>query len=104
MALILRPAIPLLFLEYSNGITKLWQNDPAVKCLIPGYAREATYIDYPAAMVYRLCDFGNQELYHSSMAFDGLNKVELVDGTREILGYNCKKATTVINSNRIDIW
>ncbi|MGV8826800.1 MAG: PNGase F N-terminal domain-containing protein [Breznakibacter sp.] len=95
---------PLLFLEYSNGITKLWQNDPAVKSLIPGYAREATYIDYQAAMVYRVCDFGNQELYHSSMAFDRLNKVELVDGTREILGYNCKKATTVINSNRIDIW
>ncbi len=95
---------PLLFLEYSNGVAKLWQNAPEVKTLIPGFAREATYIDYPAQKVIRLCDFGNGELYHTSMNFDLLNKVELVDETREILGYRCKKATTVINSNRIDIW
>lgn len=95
---------PLMFLEYSDGITKLWQNDPAVKKLIPGYAREATYIDYQDEKVYRLCDFGAQELFHTAVGFDRLNKVEMVEGTREILGYRCKKATTVINSNRIDIW
>ena len=75
-----------------------------MKSLIPGYAAEATYIDYPAQMVYRVCDFGNQELFHTAMAFDLLNKVEFLDDTRDILGYQCKKATTVINSNRIDIW
>ncbi len=95
---------PVLFMEYSNGISKIWQNAPQVKSLIPGYAAEATYIDYPAQMVYRVCDFGNQELFHTAMAFDLLNKVEFLDDTRDILGYQCKKATTVINSNRIDIW
>jgi GLPGLI family protein len=31
-------------------------------------------------------------------------KLELTNETKKILGYQCKKATTVINSNRIDIW
>lgn len=31
-------------------------------------------------------------------------QLELVEGTKKILGYTCKKAKTVINSNTIDIW
>ncbi|MES2812001.1 MAG: GLPGLI family protein [Bacteroidota bacterium] len=31
-------------------------------------------------------------------------KFELIDETKEILGYKCKKAKTVINSNQIELW
>lgn len=31
-------------------------------------------------------------------------KLELTNETKKILGFTCKKATTIINSNRIDIW
>ena len=29
---------------------------------------------------------------------------ELIDETKKILGYNCKKAKTIINSNTIELW
>ncbi|MBA5630118.1 GLPGLI family protein [Moheibacter lacus] len=34
----------------------------------------------------------------------GKQEFELIDETKKILGYNCKKAKTMINSNTIEIW
>lgn len=31
-------------------------------------------------------------------------KFDITNETKKILGYSCKKATTVINSNHIDVW
>lgn len=95
---------PMLHVEYSAGVAKIWQSAPTVQTLIPGYAHEATFIDYGQNEVIRLCNFGDDENFHTSTPFDRLNKVEYSDETHTILGYRCKKATTVINSNRIDIW
>jgi len=98
------PNSPQMYVEYSNNTAKVWQQKPSVKKLIPGYATESTVIDYEGATVFRFCSFDDGSSYYTSTAFDKINKVEFTGETRKILNYNCKKATTVINSNRIDIW
>lgn len=70
------------------------------------YPFETFYIDRKQpALYYRLTNFsGVKELASVDSTILGKNTLKLSEGTRKILGYTCKKATTSINSNAIEIW
>lgn len=67
---------------------------------------ETFYIDrkQPGAY-YRLTNFSkSRELATVDTSILTKNAIQASEETRKILGYNCKKATTTINSNSIEIW
>lgn len=66
---------------------------------------EQTFVDFQLKTISQLAQFKNQSSIQSvdSLALTK-QKFTLSDQTRKILGYNCKKATTSINSNTIDLW
>ncbi|WP_430812682.1 MULTISPECIES: PNGase F N-terminal domain-containing protein [unclassified Carboxylicivirga] len=100
-----REDMPLLHLQYANEVAALWRDAPEVEELIPGYAHETTYLDYSALNMYQVAVFDDGDKYHAAKSFTDLPVPELVaDKTREILGYTCKLAKTVINSNTIELW
>ncbi len=99
-----RSDMPLLHVQYAKQSAKIWRDQPTVEQLIPGYAHEATYIDYTKKELIQMASFDDGDAYSSSTGFDGLPTLELTDKTRKIEGYTCKLAKTVINSNQIEVW
>ncbi|MCU4155581.1 hypothetical protein J1N10_06305 [Carboxylicivirga sp. A043] len=99
-----RGDMPLLYVQFANNSSKVWRDAPEVKQLIPGYAHEASYVDYSGKQIFQLAQFDDGEVYHSVASMDDLPKLEFTDKTREIKGYTCQHAQTVINSNHIDVW
>ncbi|WP_431844527.1 PNGase F N-terminal domain-containing protein [Pedobacter immunditicola] len=67
---------------------------------------ETFYIDRKQTDLYlRVTNFSpGREMATIDSAILGKNVLKLTDETRQILGYTCKKATTSINSNAIEIW
>jgi hypothetical protein len=70
------------------------------------YPYETFYIDRKQPnLYYRLTNFSKaRELATIDSSILTRNPLKPTDDTRKILGYNCKKATTTINSNAIEIW
>ena len=66
---------------------------------------EQTFVDFQLKTVSQLADFKNKSsiLSVDSLAL-GKQKFTITDQTKKILGYTCKKATTSINSNSIELW
>jgi GLPGLI family protein len=112
-------SIKILYLKSSNG--KLLENqDPVLlftsdkTSLITSdkildqkadFPNEQTFVDFQSKIIYQLAQFKNKNtiLNKDSLAL-GKQKFEFGNETRKILGYNCKKATTSINSNTIELW
>lgn len=69
------------------------------------YPYEQSLVTKPALLLYQVADLsaGNQIATVDSVAI-GKQVFEYSNDTKVILGYACKKATTVVNSNRIDLW
>ncbi|MCG8578311.1 MAG: hypothetical protein MI866_00240 [Bacteroidales bacterium] len=99
-----RDDMPLLHVQFGSNTSKVWRDAPDVKQLIPGYAYEAGYIDYGNKQLFQVARFDDGDVFHSVASMDDLPELELTDKTRDILGYSCKHAKTVINSNHIDVW
>ncbi len=95
---------PALYVQYAANTSKVWSEAPAVKKLIPGYAHEASYINYNNGQLISVASFDDGDMFHALGTLAALPKVEFKDETREIKGYTCKLAKTVINSNHIEIW
>jgi GLPGLI family protein len=95
---------PAVILETRGNSAKVYRPKPTVQQLIPGYATDITYLDYSKELMYSSSSFDDCSSYYGERLFSDMPKVEFTDDTKVILGYTCKKATTVINSNRIDIW
>jgi GLPGLI family protein len=99
-----RDDMPRLHVQYANNVSKTWRDAPEVKELIPGYATEASYCNYESEQLISAVSFKDGEVFHTLSSMSDLPKLELTDETREIEGYTCRLAKTVINSNRIDVW
>ncbi len=99
-----RADMPALHVQYAAQSSKVWRDKPTVEQLIPGYAHEATFVDYSNKNVIQLASFDDGDVFNSSVSLDELPALELIDETRDIQGYTCKKAKTVINSNQIILW
>ena len=70
------------------------------------YPYETFFIDRKHSdLYYRLTNFSEtRELATIDSSILAKNPLKLTGETRKILGYNCQKATTSINSNAIEIW
>ena len=70
---------------------------------IPGYAQSTTYVDYDQDSVYTLVEFADGKYYTHYPLTD--NDVVFSDeGQETLLGYDCTKYKTSINSNTIEVW
>lgn len=70
---------------------------------IPGYAESSTYIDYNQDSVYTILDYSDGK-YYSSYTLTGNDIVYEEEGYEKMLGYDCWKYSTSINSNTIEVW
>lgn len=70
-----------------------------------GFPVEQTYTFYPKSTTYQVAQLKNGKtiLVADSTALEK-QKFELLPDTKKILGYRCKKAKIIINSNTIEIW
>jgi len=66
---------------------------------------EQTYIDRNNAFFQQMTNLNEKEIV-STKDSTSLQKqnFEFLSETKKILGYNCKKAKTIINSNTIELW
>ena len=70
---------------------------------VPGYAETNTYVNYAEDSVYTIVDFADAK-YYSSYPFTDNDMVFNEEGQEKLLGYDCKKYKTSINSNTIEVW
>ena len=70
---------------------------------IPGYAESVTYVDYAQDSVFTLVEFSDAK-YYSSYSLSGNDIVFEEEGFEKMLGYDCWKYKTSINSNTIEVW
>ena len=66
---------------------------------------EQTFVDFQLKNILQVAEFKNKTSIISldSLAL-GKQNFTITDQTKKILGYTCKKATTSINSNSIELW
>ena len=109
----------LTYRSYSKGVTEqdttIVQVIENAKCLkicnvgksisqpVPGYAESCTYVDYTQDSAYTLLDYSDGK-YYSSYALTGNDMVYEEEGHEKILGYDCWKYRTSINSNTFEVW
>ena len=70
---------------------------------IPGYAQSNTYVDYVHDSVYTILDYADGKFYSSYSLTDN-DVVFNKEGKEMLLGYDCTKYTTSINSNTSEVW
>ncbi|MBR3492009.1 MAG: DUF4412 domain-containing protein [Bacteroidales bacterium] len=70
---------------------------------VPGYAQSNTYVDYVHDSVYTILDYADGK-YYSSYSLTDNDVVFNKEGKEKLLGYDCTKYTTSINSNAIEVW
>jgi GLPGLI family protein len=69
------------------------------------FPNEQTIIKHHNNTIIQLAELKKTSFIKTTDSISLVNqKFELVDETKEILGYECKKAKTVINSNHIELW
>ncbi|RZJ73562.1 PNGase F N-terminal domain-containing protein [Flavobacterium sp.] len=91
-------------LVFASDATILVSNDRILsgKADIPN---ENMRIDVKAKQVFQMAQIGkNRFIGTKDSTSIASQKLELLPDTKKLLGYNCKKAKTVINSNTIEIW
>ena len=70
---------------------------------VPGYAQSNTYVDYLHDSVYTILDYAEGK-YYSSYSLTDNDVVFNKEGQEKLLGYDCTKYMTSINSNTIEVW
>lgn len=93
---------PIIVLASASGTSVLSEK------IIKGETKtpfEISFVDRTDNSLYQIAFFANGKtlMTQDSKAL-AEQKIELLPETQLILGYTCKKATTVVNSNRIDLW
>jgi len=69
------------------------------------YPYEQSIVTKPMQILFQVADLGtDKQIATADSLAIGKQTFELSNETKVILGYTCKKATTVVNSNRIDLW
>lgn len=93
--------IALLSINNEVKIKSLRKEIVKTKLDIPS---ETMYIDYQSNNTYQVADFKNSKRMTVETSFNTLPKLELTNEKAIIAGFECKKAQTVIRSNKIEIW
>ena len=70
---------------------------------IPGYAETVTFVDYTNDSIYTLLKYSD-ESYYSSQTIKNEHVIFTNEGKEKVLGYDCTKYKTSINSNTIEVW
>ena len=77
--------------------------DPEEANPIPGIAKHFTYIDYKRDTVFYQLYYSKDEKYYTGYSLNNSNEYTL-EKTEKLNGYNCKKYTTSLFSNKMEIW
>ncbi len=77
--------------------------DPDEANPIPGIAKHITYIDYSQDTAFYQLYYSDKEQYFCGFGIDNDNNYTL-EKTEKVNGYNCKKYTTSLFSNKMEIW
>ena len=109
----------LTYQSYTKGVTEqdtttinVLENDKCLKIStaekklsnpIPGFAESVTYVDYAQDSVFTLVEFSDAK-YYSSYSLGDNDVVFSEEGNEKLMGYDCKKYKTSINSNTIEVW
>lgn len=72
--------------------------------LIQGLSTDYTYVDYDADSAYFQMNYADGEKYYYAYPLIINDVVFEEKGEENVLGYNCKKYKTSINSNTIEVW
>lgn len=91
----------LLAVNDQIKITASRQGNKVSKLDIP---MESTYVDYLAKKTFQVAEFKSGKRMTVETSFSTLPQLELTNGTAVIAGFECKKAQTVIRSNKIEVW
>lgn len=70
---------------------------------IPGYAETVTFVDYAHDSIYTFLKY-TDESYYSTQTIHNDHITFTEEGKERILGYDCTKYKTSINSNTIEVW
>lgn len=71
---------------------------------IPGLPKAVTYVDYDSMTAFSQLIYPENESYYAKSKIGSKHIKYTAEGTETILGFECTKYTTSINSNRIEIW
>ncbi|MBQ8044876.1 MAG: hypothetical protein IJ269_00825, partial [Bacteroidales bacterium] len=71
---------------------------------IPGLARAVTYVDYDSMVAFSQLTYPDAESYYAKSAIGSKHITYTNEGSETVLGFECTKFSTSINSNRIEIW
>ena len=77
--------------------------DPTEENPIPGIAQHITYIDYSRDTAFYQLYYTENEQYYCGFGIQNDNDYTL-EKTEKVNGYNCKKYTTSLFSNKMEIW
>ena len=77
--------------------------DPAEENPIPGIAQHITYIDYKHDTAFYQLYYSTNEHYYCGLSLKNGNEYTL-EKSEKVNGYNCKKYTTTLFSNKMEIW
>nr|WP_276903827.1 PNGase F N-terminal domain-containing protein [Pedobacter kyonggii] len=80
-------------------------SNAAILCRKAKYPYEQSIVTKPAQILFQVADLGiDKQIATADSLAIGKQTFEFSNESKVILGYTCKKATTVVNSNRIDLW
>lgn len=85
-----------------DGLTRIYAEISGVP--LPNAPVELDYFDLEAGLTRETALFPDGSRATVSTSLDSLPSFAITDDHREILGYDCRKATTEIRSNRIEVW
>ncbi len=86
-----------------NNCLQINSADPAEENPIPGIAQHITYIDYNRDTAFYQLHYSTNEQYYYGFIIKSGNEYTL-EKTEKVNGYNCKKYTTSLFSNKMEIW
>ena len=109
----------LTYQNYAKGVTeqdtttiqvienakclKICTEEKSLSNPIPGYAENYTYVDYVQDSVFTILDYSDEKFY-SSHPLTNNDVAFSKEGKEKLLGYDCTKYKTSINSNTIEVW
>ena len=91
----------LLYLNNQIKIKGNQRENKSTKLDIPS---EVMYVDYQNRKTYQVADFKGGQRMTVETSFSTLPQLELTNETATIAGFVCKKAQTIIRSNKIEVW
>ncbi|MGN0033329.1 MAG: peptide-N-glycosidase F-related protein [Candidatus Limimorpha sp.] len=72
--------------------------------LIPGMSSDIVFVDYEDDSVFVQMNFNDGESFFSAKKLSGTDIQFVNIGEETVLGYNCKRYKTSINSNTVEVW